>query len=648
MRFHRPVFHLRHGFETPQVPNTPTSSRRVLTSSWIHRHVVQPGIAIALSAALALAFTVSGAPGARVWASTMGLAPTSADPTPQELKFCFDVVETGVPWDWVPHCVEVLKLEEFCAKYDAHPAQEGGQGKVFCAGYWHELTFWEEFKTVALGTLAEASVAISYGQVVGEVYSCLDGNFLSCPVAAKKLEDLAGVELPFDDAIEFSADISKCYEGDPEACIKASDTVGVPYSKSVAAAYEKQKGKIRAIVAVVDCYQGDNEKCVDAAAAVLDEANVKLPIGEAKKLADDLEDCADGDVNACISAANYLGLPTEKFAGASQVAKLAQILKAGGTSMGNCIVEGDLDQCAFAATQASIISPYLSGPTQAQVLDDLAKCYEFDKAACERAAKAMGIEPGPVVAAALKGSSDLKEVAKLVNGGSSSVKHCLVDGDLTQCDEAANGEARALLKDTLGSLRIGDIETGLRYCPENHTSCQEAADLLGVTLGSGSNASSARVGSTVNNPSGPINPNALANTGNIPAPGVGSLNPNDNSDEDFKPTGALNVPTPTQTPTPTPTRTPTPTSTPTPTPATSNAVPTGFTSRASYTGNCAQRPAGTVCVAFSDGYTYLWNESVTGRSTGDLPDGRDVEIVFGTQNRLSHVLHTTFIAVGPK
>jgi hypothetical protein len=600
---------------------------------------------------LALAFMLSGAPGARVWASGIVPGPIVADTSVQEITFCLGVLEDGDPWNFVDYCTELLKLPEFCAKYDAYPAQEGGTGKVFCAGYYHEPTFWEEFKAVSLGTLAEVSVAVAYGQAVAEVYSCLDGNFISCPVAAQKISDLAGVEFPAAEALKFSSDVSKCYEGDPQACINASDTVGVPYSKAVAAAYDKQKNKIKAMIAVVDCYQGETEECVTAAQAVLDETNVKLPVGEAVQLANNLQACADGDVQACIDAANYLGLSPDKLVGAAGLTKLANDLKGSGTSMEHCMIEGDLDQCAFAATQGNLLSE-LPGGSQAQVVVDILACYQYDIAACERAAQIMGIDPGPVVAAAPKGAAGLQDIANLIKNGSSSVKHCLIDHDFSQCDDAANGEARDLLKNLLGSLRIGDIETGLRNCPTKPQSCEDAAELLGLDLASSGNGQSTASANTNVTAGGNINPVALSGANNLPGQGLPSLASNDNNDGDETVTETKSAKIPTATPTPT--RTPAPTATPTQTPgasrqsATSGAAPEGFISRPSYTGDCTQRPAGTVCVTFSDHYVYLWNQPVVSRSTADLPDGRDVEIVIGSTNKLAHVLGTTFIAISPK
>ena len=63
-----------------------------------------------------------------------------------------------------------------------------------------------------------------------------------------------------------------------------------------------------------------------------------------------------------------------------------------------------------------------------------------------------------------------------------------------------------------------------------------------------------------------------------------------------------------------------------------------------YTGNCKQRPPGSVCIKFSDDYVWLVFESVF--SWQDRVDGKDqVEIVVGAKFNYEHVLGTGKIRI---
>ena len=61
-----------------------------------------------------------------------------------------------------------------------------------------------------------------------------------------------------------------------------------------------------------------------------------------------------------------------------------------------------------------------------------------------------------------------------------------------------------------------------------------------------------------------------------------------------------------------------------------------------YAGDCTQRPAGTVCVAYDDGYIRLVRDSVTGWQT----HGR-IQVAFGTHHDYYHVLHTDLVMTLP-
>jgi hypothetical protein len=102
------------------------------------------------------------------------------------------------------------------------------------------------------------------------------------------------------------------------------------------------------------------------------------------------------------------------------------------------------------------------------------------------------------------------------------------------------------------------------------------------------------------------------------------------------------TPTPSPPP-PTPTSPPPPTATPSPVPEPQ------FVEQPSYTGDCSQRPAGTICLGFDDGYAWLVSESsISGWSDGDPWQGKRVQIAHGAKADYHHVLGTLLVRVVPK
>jgi hypothetical protein len=74
------------------------------------------------------------------------------------------------------------------------------------------------------------------------------------------------------------------------------------------------------------------------------------------------------------------------------------------------------------------------------------------------------------------------------------------------------------------------------------------------------------------------------------------------------------------------------------------APPEGFQEQASYSGDCASPPAGSVCIRFRDGYEWLVQDVVAGRhnqvgSWGNHP----VLEATGKQARYQHILGTQYV-----
>ena len=79
-----------------------------------------------------------------------------------------------------------------------------------------------------------------------------------------------------------------------------------------------------------------------------------------------------------------------------------------------------------------------------------------------------------------------------------------------------------------------------------------------------------------------------------------------------------------------------------PRPPPSNSPVANYLSQPSYSGNCRQRPQGSVCLGFGDGYIWLVYDSITGRGTKS-DAGQQVEVAFGGRADYYHVPGTTLV-----
>ncbi len=110
-------------------------------------------------------------------------------------------------------------------------------------------------------------------------------------------------------------------------------------------------------------------------------------------------------------------------------------------------------------------------------------------------------------------------------------------------------------------------------------------------------------------------------------------------------------PTPTPPQIMTPTDTPTPAETPTPsvTPTLPGPQPpVGFGQQESYTGDCRSRPAGTVCIAYSDDYVWLVQDSILGWDEDGTWEGHTIRVAKGSHADYYHILDTLFVKQVPK
>jgi hypothetical protein len=72
-------------------------------------------------------------------------------------------------------------------------------------------------------------------------------------------------------------------------------------------------------------------------------------------------------------------------------------------------------------------------------------------------------------------------------------------------------------------------------------------------------------------------------------------------------------------------------------------APEGYKVQASYNGNCANRPAGTVCLAFSDGYVWLVSDSIQSQTDRGSWEGKTIRVATGAKAFYFHVLGTSFV-----
>lgn len=73
----------------------------------------------------------------------------------------------------------------------------------------------------------------------------------------------------------------------------------------------------------------------------------------------------------------------------------------------------------------------------------------------------------------------------------------------------------------------------------------------------------------------------------------------------------------------------------------------GFSQQSTYTGNCLQRPPGTICLGYSDGFTWLISEySVTGRystTTCGVLDEAAIAVTNGIRTDYHHLWGTSLV-----
>jgi hypothetical protein len=362
----------------------------------------------------------------------------------KEFKFCMDVLKTGEPWNWVEYCITELEFDKICA--DSVPggyvAQEGGGGPPFCAAPYKEKTRWEEFVFVTVGTIQQINSTVPYVDAGVSVISCFYGNYLACPGAAKKMADLAGVDLPFEEALALAEDVNKCYEQySVPACKRVADEFGIPGTDIIARGYEKGLELFSAGQEVYDCYDGKTEQCAKAALRALDEADVKLPINDAQQLSADLEACYEGDDEACLRAAAKLGKDAAKVIAANNSGPFAKLL-ADDSGLQKCIGEGDLWSCVLAAS-AMGAAPSIGaslGLDQAAydaLVKDISSCGYGDPDACTRVTKAFGVSDSPAIEAAKKKSGTDSTAASNVPVGQSATSQGPSQTGLTPVNSSA-------------------------------------------------------------------------------------------------------------------------------------------------------------------------------------------------------------------
>jgi hypothetical protein len=77
--------------------------------------------------------------------------------------------------------------------------------------------------------------------------------------------------------------------------------------------------------------------------------------------------------------------------------------------------------------------------------------------------------------------------------------------------------------------------------------------------------------------------------------------------------------------------------------STVSAVPAGFKEQASYSGDCSKRPAGTVCLNFTDAYVWLVADKIVKHEDRGTVAGYNLRVVVGEKAEYHHLLHTKYV-----
>jgi hypothetical protein len=75
---------------------------------------------------------------------------------------------------------------------------------------------------------------------------------------------------------------------------------------------------------------------------------------------------------------------------------------------------------------------------------------------------------------------------------------------------------------------------------------------------------------------------------------------------------------------------------------------TEFVEQASYTGDCKLRPQGSICISYSDDYTWLVYDSLLGWDDGGDWQGKKIVVALGHHADYYHVLGTMLVKEVPK
>ncbi|BBO88812.1 hypothetical protein [Desulfosarcina ovata] len=69
---------------------------------------------------------------------------------------------------------------------------------------------------------------------------------------------------------------------------------------------------------------------------------------------------------------------------------------------------------------------------------------------------------------------------------------------------------------------------------------------------------------------------------------------------------------------------------------------TNYFEQPSYSGDCSERPPGSVCIGYSDNYTWLIYDSITGWREATC-DGNKVQVAVGINREYHHILDSNFV-----
>ncbi len=397
---------------------------------------------------------------------------------------------------------------------------------------------------------------------------------------------------------------------------------------------------------VVACVYGELISCAIAANSILELAGVDVPYGNVLGSAILAAECYEGNYVACVEFADSVGADKAPLVGAA-FAKSKETLKTTYFVV-NCIEDQTASNCAQAigavGKQAGVKLPT---DWANDFYAMLTQCENGNIGSCIKAAEMLGLPKDNLISKAFnaweKGAQQYQ-----------AVQACLVQGNLSTCGAAA-GSVAGSYAPYLPQDYIKKLEADLKACANGDPkACERAADALDVPGGKAVEAAKQKSqggimvastdvpdeGSQSQGQQRQATTNTASMTTVSPKPQIRSVD-NGNDNQDDPPTNPQGSSEPKVGPVTkggpqTAQRTASPQ-------VQASGPPAGFKEQASYSGDCSKRPAGTLCLNFTDAYVWLVSDKVLKHEDRGTVAGHNLRVVVGEKAEYHHLLHTKYV-----